>query len=929
MENKRFEKTRKVSGIVLSSVILTATLIGAGFGFANSAQNNGGADTNYNDFVQIEADVDYKGDYDIKDAANSISQTLEFLGMQNAEVRTMGDSKVIINNPIETYRYDEFNIMNNEEDHMDLMSATANSNYFTEVSTLVIPLFFDGTLDIRDLDGEAAFAEVDNNGSTTWQFVGGVEDGGTFGVEAETGTDETSISTSRNADVDFYIPNFFEEAHLKHSNGYPVIEMEIAKKGSNSDEYINMFKELDAYIDKTENSANPTQYVVWFNYDWTYNVVNEIDPDGLSESGSLYSYVSTNPNLRPLYVTTNTTSLMSSIYSDTIELTGTFSEQQAQYFVNRINNSNRFEFSNVNLEVIINLQTKIMLIVLASILLVLILVVIFSFVAYFGLLGMIASAIFTLVSVVTFSIVASSGILITGIGLVSMGIIITLSGLMIFSALNIYKNDNEDKFKSVNTVGKEKLGKIHSILFVPIVSSVLIFYVSGLILGTLIAIPLYLVVIGLVVSYLFVSVLLIPSLFVMDALIEWTRFEYTKKWDFFIGFNPELKSKDGNGINNGDDVKKKSMIGTIVATLMLLLSVIVGGTLYGTTGSAFNSTNYGTENYSYIVQVANDSVWLEITEDEELTQGIYGADAIPEYYKETKTVTNDVEKAFEDNGVKVSSIDVIRVDKVEAGSMNEANKLLSSFGFEIYSKDSINVDMAKNIQTELDAIAPIELSKGSTTFELTERMSWDGRTSTKMIGYTDNSMFLTGVYALLAMIAILALVLLVVGNWGVALASVITTIMEVALIISPLVLLYIPISNIVIFPIILLAGMSFVVKTLITKQAKADEIETNKWERATARNKFAMPIFSAVLLVFELLLFGIYSWIAVVPMLIVTIIAPFSIYLIQQSVFPYLAVKFDSMKVNATKNKLERDIEDSKNPKDGQPREEYIEGVNM
>lgn len=940
MKNEKYTKTKKIAGIGLSSVLLAATLVGAGFGIANSVENMGGVDTNYNDFVQIEADVNFLNrNADIKDAAKSIDDTLDFLGMQNATIRTMGDSKIIINNPIETYTYKEFNIMNSTEDHLDLMNDTANKNYFNEISTLMIPLFFDGTLDVRDIEGDVAFAESEINGSSTWQFVGGVEDGGTFGVETDTETgSETGSETASLSIEDSYVENFFEYAELKHSSGSPVIELHLKEGHNGTYEYVNMFKEFDSYIDATANSTNPTRYVFWFNYDLTYDLVQLVDSEGLSTAGSLYDYVTSNGTLRPLYVTSGTTSVMSSIYSDTVELTGSFSEQQAEYFVNRINNSSRFQYSNIDFEVIINLQTKIMLIVFGSILLLLILVVIFTFVAYFGLLGMIASAIFLLTNLTMIMIISSTGILITGLGLVALGMIISSSAIMIFVTVNTYKNNNEDKFLTVNKVGADKLKEIHSLIFVPMVASVLIFYVSGLIVTTLIAIPLYLIVIGLVLSYLFVSMFLIPLLYGLDSLLSWTRFEYTKKWDFFIGFNNSFT----NGASSNNDAtvdhsgnQKKSLISTLVAVGILALSVIVGGTLYGTTGSALNSTTYGTENYSYVVQATADKAWMNLEKDNSPVSEDRGVDMRHTYYEETKKVTSDVESVFEDNGIKVSSINVIRVDEVELDTTTNEHTLYGSFGFEIYSKNAMNVKNANGIQSDLSDMAAIQLTPDDavldtkTQFELSERMSWNGEESIKMINYKDNTTLISGVYALLVMSLVLAIILLFVGNWGIALASLITTLLEIVLIVSPLVIFYIPISVISVFTILLLAGVSFSIKTIITKKAKSDEIETDKWERAANRNKYSMFIFSAFLLFFELLLIGIYAFIALLPMIIVTILAPFAIYLTQQYVFPTIASTLDSRRGKTSKRQLEKDIEDSKDPKDGLPREEYIEGVNM
>ncbi len=929
-KNKEIKKSRKVTGIVLASVLFAATAVGAGFGFSKAVNELGGVDTNYNDFVQIEADVDFNNGGDINDAARTVTNTLEFLGMQNAVVRTMGDSKIIINNPISSYSDGELRPLNTNDDHFKLMNATNNTNYLNEVGSLMIPLFFDGTLDIRDTEGDAAFI-LDDYG---WTFAGGVDEGGTFGVSSDTGTEtETESATTYSTDFDmgdYDITNFFDGAKLTHSQGNPVIELQISKKGSDSDEYINMFKDLDRYIDSTAGSSNPTQYVVWFNYELTYDLVNMLDPDGLGASASLYEYVSGNETLRPLYVTTGTESIMSSKYSDTVELTGNFSEQQAQYFVDKINNSNDFTYSNVSFEVILNLQTKIMLLVLALLLLIMVITIIFSFVAYFGLLGLIASAVFTLSIMTMGLIISATGILVTGLGLISLGMIVVATALLVFTAMNEYKNNNEDKYLSVSKVFTSKVSSIQSMIFAPLVTTVLLFYGAGLVSSTLITIPLYLVVIGMVLAYVFVSILLLPLIYFMDLTLEWSRVEQTSRWDLISGINKlDLDALNKKGLEADES---KSKLGIIVSLVLLALAVIVGGTLYGTTGSVVNANVFGTQNYSYVVQATEDVAWLDLEDDSSLS-GIhpYGVDMSQDYFENTEKYMNEVESAFESNGVKVSDIDVIRVDEVADNSGDL--QLIGSFGFEIDSNDKItssNIDAINEDLAAIDADLNDEaIDIAHTSYEVTERMSWNGEESIKMVGYTQNNNLIKGVYSLLIMALITTLILLIVGNWGVAIAALVTTLMESALIISPFIILYLPFSTLVVFPVLLLAGLSFRTKVVIAKQAKSDEIETNKWDRAAKKNQWTLPIFASILLVLELFLFGTYSAMLVIPMIIATVVAPIAIYLVQQLVFPILASKLDSVRNSGVKKKLAKDIEEAKNSNDGELREEYIEGVNM
>ncbi len=933
MDNeKKISKSRKVTGIVLSTVLFAATLVGAGFGYAKTADSIGGVDTSFNDYAQIEAKVKFSNrDLDINDAAASITRTLDFLGMQNATVETAGSNRVIITNPISSFSTagtkGDYNITNNKEDHFNTM-ADNNSQYMTEIMTLALPLFYDGTLDVRDTEGDVAFQQTENNGVKYWEFEGGVNDGGSFGVAESTDTASYSmpITAYSNPFDDYVAPtDFFDGATLRHSSGIPVIDLQIAKKGKSGDEYINMFKDLDKYLDENTD----TEYVIWFNYDFTYRMVKLLDSAGLSDaSDSLLDYVNGKENLRPLYLTASTGSLMSSKFSDTIEIKGGFNEQQAQYFVNKINNSGSFQYSEPEFLVITNLQTKIMLITLAALLLAIIIITIFLFASYFGLLGLIASAVFVISTMTMGLVFASTGILVTGLGLIALGVITLITAMIIWTVVGIYKSGNEDKFYSVSKVAINKFKKMHSVMFSPIVAIVLLFYGAGLVVTPLIATPLYLVVIGTSLSYLFATVIMFPIMYGMDLLLKFTRIEYNTNWDLLIGkINTSTKDvKESNG--------KAPMIGIIISLVIMAITIIVGGTLYGITGSVVNSNVFGTQDYVYQVQVVNETAKLTLNDISSL-DGTYqfGNESFEYAFDQTNNNSGSIKSAFNDNGIKASKVQVVRYDEI--GVQPDGTKVpIGAFGYQVYSKDAIDATKVDAINNELkdnevQVINDNETNVVKTTFEVVEGGSYINGESMKVTSYINNVASIKGIYALLIMIFVITLILLFIGNWGVALAGLVSSLLSSTLLFAPMVILFIPFTSIVVFPTILISGVLLGSMAVITNIAKADEIDTNKWGRASNKVKYILPAFIGIMMFLEIFLIGTYSLLAVLSMVILTALAIVTVYMTQQLIFPFLAEMFGGYRDSKVESRLKKDIAASKNKKDGEISEEYIEGVNM
>ncbi len=913
MEKNKGNKIKRIGGVVLTSVLFAATTVGAGFSFYKTSEQVGGVDTSYNNMIRVQANVKFKdSNKNIKDAANLISNTLDFIGMQNSTVRTIGDDKVIVTNPIESYTPDEFKLTNSISDVFDTMNEADNAAYKQELVSLFVPIFFDGTIDIRDKDGNAAFVKDEN------QYVLNSE----FAKPEDTSTSLATIySSSKLEDA----PDFFDEAKLTHSNGLPVIEVKVSKKGKDGDEYINMFKDLNAKI-SSSTSSSPVEYVTWFNYQATYDIVDALDHSGLADAGSLYTYVSQNENLRPLYINDSSEKLMSSKYDDTIELKGNFTEQQAKYFVRKINSSNQFSYSNFETALLINLQNKIMLIVLASILVVFILIVIFAFVAYFGLLGLIASAMLLLISLITGLLYSGTGILVTGLGLISIGIIIAIAATMIYYVLDIYKSNNSDKFLSVSKVAFDKLSQIQSKLFAPVVAIVVLLYTSGLVLPILISAPLYLMVIGIVISYVVLMIILLPILYVFDLLTKFTRIDYDTRWDYLIGFNNEAS----NNVNDKVLSNKTSLVATMVAIVLVAITVVTGGVLYGTTGSAVNNNVFGNENYAYVVKATEDEAYMTLEKESEASVS-WGFDQFESFYNSTSSNANVIKDTT--NAKRVETVRFDSIDEKGTATSPET-EILSSFGYVVYTSKALDSSQIDNINNELskeDAIVlnEQEASPASTNFELVEGMSWDGKTSTKIIVYTNNQNLLKTIEALLIMTLVASILMLFVGSLGVSIATLVTTLIESGLLMMPIALIYLPFSSIVLFPMVLLMSLSLKTKVSMTREAKLDEISSNRWSRASKRYQLEMIILTSALLFFELFLFGIYSAIFVATMIVITIIGGIILFFTHSFIFPFIANYFDGRNINAKRVRLEKDIQRTKNKKDGEIEEEYIKGVNM
>lgn len=899
---------KKIGGLLSVILISISVLTGVGFGFYKSVKSNPGTDNSYNNKVKITAHVDIDKDSGktIKDAAKYIQDTFEFLGMKNSTVSTVGDDTVMITSPVTSYDH------TNNDDYSSVLemmeNSNNNSNYVKEIANIILPIFINGTIDFRTVNGDPIFG-MDSNGQ--YRFL----------------SENMELPDASNPDittpeVDNYVApyetttppgDFYTDAKVVQVNGKPVIEIGIKDHGNDNAAYINMFKDFDAWLFSNsinvESSTGSSEYMIYFNFNSLSKALIEY-VDVVTDITNVDDYILTNSKLRPLYITSSSSSLMASKFDDKIQISGDFNDKQADYFVSKINNGSAMRFNNFSISMSMNEISKVILLVMAIILLLIIIIIIFSFVSYFGLLGVITSIGFLLTTLFMALIFSASGLTLSGIILGSLIFSVFISAYMFYHATDMYKKNNQDKFISTTTRFLSKYKEINKSLFFSIFSLVVIIYVSALMLPIVVTLPLYLIAITIVLSYVTIAFLFIPLVYFYDYLLEFSKEENNKKWFWMDGFNNEIKIKLNFEVKG---IKQKTFAMSLTGIIVLLLSLIIGGAIFASTGSSANINLYGTNNYIYNVKLI-DGQAIDMEEEP------YNVNIS---YEAANDKSDEVEKSFKDAGIKVNNIETIRFDEIS----KDDGGLESTFGFQITSTSEVTNESMNTINEKL----PEEYSLINGTSENGyDGMSLINGQSEKIISYTENNIIISALLSLLVLIFSIALIILLISNWGVSLAAIVSTMLESVFIITPIFILFIPYNLLIWFPIFIFLSISGALKIMVSQEVKREEIKKNKWSRVSKKKILLIPLIAIILLFIELLMIGSYGFLLILPLILITIFAPMIIFIVQQFVFPYFAEILGDFRDKVKENKLKDDIKNSQNSKEnGKSKEEMIDGVNM
>ena len=899
MENKQ-TKNKKIKLIATglgASLLLAGTLIGSGFGFAKAVKERGPEDNLFNQRTLIQADINAEDGTTLREVGNYVNETIEFLGINNSKVYiTDFDNidRLIIDIPVSTYITEK----DDNDKLIDTFSDLGNNEKFVkEVAKIYATALFNNNLDFRSTTGEQIFVKQ-NNGFIFDETV------------LETETENETFSLKVNSGYGDY--DFYTKSSISYKNGVPIINVGFEKNNGKND-YLNLFKEFNEYL----TISPETSYNIWFGYDqlveFGTNVTGEtfVPEEHLGEKW-----------IKPFYVTTSSSSIMSSRFADkiTIQKDVGFNENEAKFYSKKINNTDSFtiDYSSINVSLYMNEKSKVILIVMASILLVVIITIIGLMLWYLGLLGLIASAGFILINLFVALIYSGSGLIVTSIGLIGLIVLAFLSAWMIFIVANKYRKDNDDKYISSFRRYTDKLKGFNREIFSPMLTITILAFVAGLFLPAIIASILYLVVIGNVLAY-FMAILIQLSYFGIDVITNFTKDYYDVKWSLMIGRVDSLWNKK---INYNDSLsKKRTTIISLSSIIVFLLSVFVGGALFLTTGSSVNTNIYGTQDYYYNVKLIDSNT--EYKEFNILSEeGLIG---ISTTYEKTALLENQIKSSLKEAGIKVKDISLVRNDEITffpTTSIDESDWNIelvdnATFGFNVITLKSIE-DTEKVKQNLLNIGCEIN----------EDFLSMSNGQYSKITNVTDNTIAINAVLMILALILVFSIIALFVSRWGAALTVIITTTIEAIFVYAPLFMLFIPFVQIMLLPIALLMCLSAGVKVYIIRKVKEESQKTeNVWIKCTEQNQFLILLVSITFVIMSLFLIPLVGVIYAITFGIYALWIGFVTLITQRYVFTYFARVFTNFNDKVRKNKVSDDITRSKNS--DEPQEEYIEGVNM
>ncbi len=895
------KKILKLTAFLISGFLAVVIFIASGFAFASSVKNSGPADNSLNPTIEVNARLDLNDGVEINDAAKSINSTIDFLGINNASVETIDDDMVKFELPISAYNDSSDSLLNT------MQNVSTNHLYQVEVEQILLSTLFTGNIEFRTTSGEEIFTK-NNDGEIIFN--------------EPTPSDGGETSESRFIDLsEISEPvDLFTGSYVSSINGEPVINLNVK-----SETTLNKIKEWNNWFNTSDSETST--YVAWIEYDFVDKAASLIDNSYTYGSGLYENFIkdksySEIPNwIKPFYITTSTQAPLKNKYESKVQLigSGNLTTKSANYFSNKINNYDLFTVKSINkIDFLMNEKSIIILIVLASILLIIILIAIFLFSWYFGLLGFIGSLVYLSTMAIIGLIVSTIGITITGIALIVLIISTIISASFFYKALSMYKNDNEDKFMNHWKRFKTKFVSFNGTMFPVAVTFILVSYLSTFFITTILSTTIYLLIIVIVMSYLLSSLILIPLLFGMDYLLNFTFDDINSKWNIVSGVGGNIFNSEKFAIEFNLE-KNKAFILTISTIIVGILSILVSGILFATTGNALNSNLYGTRDYEYSVVITDENeridMSLDISGETSANPGIYD---IQTKRNELDDNINPIKDAFKDEGVKVKSIDIVRNDYIEVKSTNI--ELFSSFGLNIYSNRSMNEEQFNEINETLEPMG----------YKIAEDKSITGNNdnfSERVINYTNNKSITWIMITIILFILFVGLIMLLFAGWGISLSSMISTLIESTLTIAPIFALFIPYSTLILIPTLIMLFLSSMIKTSIIQRERKIIDKNKSWINASKANALLLPIIGTLMALLSFLLIPIHGVVVSILIILMTVWVTIITSVANLFVFPYYSKILGDFRNRINDNKKKDDIRNA--GRDGEPTEEFVDGVNM
>lgn len=959
-ENKKLQTNKKskikiIFEFFIFPLIIIAIFASSVFGMIEIAKKDSlnQSDKFKNKYeVQIHVDnLDPNNDKDIYYISDYYQNQLLNLGIKNSKITILDDNDLLVDFPIDS-------IINIKDDKFSL---DTQKEYIAELVKVEGTLLNTSNVEFRSYTGDLLFDYSDSGNDVIFYPP----------PEPDDGTETTKNNLYEQKDGSLYNPyeiRLIDHAELDYVNGNPYVN--IFPKENYRSLFQQAIEEMNSLYDE-ETNPQANIYSVWFNYDLFKFLASEFDSEVYgeanatsSESGDetdpLIKYIYYNEYnngyretprdvSKPFFITRTTIAQSHSAYSDSYAIYGNFSKNEAKAIVNKINfSTNNFLLETVDQHFILENNNFTIMIVLYSIFFLIILIVSFTFVWWFGLLGLITVIATLIPGLIIISIIS---LLAIPIGL-SLLIGLSIAYLVLinnqYKLLSIYINNdlNKDnsylkKFRKNMRKFIESTGKNTFVIFTIIALSALFFTIN-------IQYFLLFIIFTLGVNYILFFLLWGPLLFVLDILFKFTYTEEKRKdsWTIIVGKRNNPFSKNISEVNdkiNQSLAKSGSKKFTILTLVVSLLIIIIGlgtFTILKSTGNNINTSFLNDKYYQY--NVVRDITLSESDTFGEDSNDFYNQE---ELIDEIKRNEDQIIDAFEDNDIKIKSTRIIKNEEYsidDFGGPNSDNLEYEfshkfSYGLTLYSNDAMSLEQYQSISTSLEEITDISIVEYKPDsfeefeppkvnyefhFELLETGSLTNietnQYAQEISNYSFESTNIENIAFIFLFAAIIIIVLTIYFNWAIAFTIFTSLLLEILVATSLLVIFYVPFS---------LAFMGILITSIIVSiLSKISSIKKEKKEWIYNKRKNLIPS-SMLSILFILNIFGVIIFgIEMLVVLIYLIFFQIMNFIVEIFIFPkYLnwAIKAREDEIENKRFKDEKWAEDSKNIS-----EEYIKGIN-
>ncbi|NOQ50086.1 MAG: hypothetical protein GQ557_00275 [Mycoplasmataceae bacterium] len=1010
IKNKKKNFNKNTISLILIGFIFICAIIGSAFAISATVKNNSYVTADkYQSHYEIDVTVDGLSDdpseneYNLEDIASLIDDRFEVAGVNQAQVFTKGEDELMIAFPLLGIDNETpFSWISQERLLEDI--AIGYFSAFTN-ETIELRTVFGDSIFYLDSDGQSARAATNDELKPDDTTTTDPTDPTNLNYLSSTSiiTDTTSPQIFSRADVKYnngksYFEltlgetpsisssvNVFDQFNLVISEIYnyslqkPVIGQVYMWSGY--DTYSNLINKLDpeGYAQASAVASSSPISVT------NPAVDDETEPTTSSASiDPLLIYAFTDPYTDEIstvqrtsskpFLITSTTSHIDSLSRYNHNSDGTYflnwypdqalTSNEANNIANKINFATQQElsFDLVSAMFIYNDENeemmKIVILVFSTIIILLTIFMIW----YLGLLGIIAASLLVLMGALFIFIGSISGVSLSFlfVGVLFLFWFVTL--LLIVFVGSIFKN-NRDQSISIGKKYQKNMAYISNKILIPIMIFVIITVIFGLIAPIWISIVILVNVVYFVIMLFFILIVLPYCFYLIDLFFNYSKTiptETFKSWNYLIG-SFQTTHLDNDKIWNMIKPFKTKSSSLIFITSMIVFSVLtlgVFGIIFSANGSGLNLSGSSNSYYNYNVvsslngdsQEIYDQYINEFNTEEYVNSSPIDSDdpyMQQDNFDNLQDYEDDIEAIFDDAGVNVSNINLVRNDKfisneiIMPDSSNNGFHLefLYTYGYQIQSTSKMTASQQEEIQTALNEIQfkgyinstdveqDLNFALQTTTGSLYENQDY-------YVPYTVKSDSLSIFIALLIAVFALLIFMTIFYGWLDAFMTLSLLTFEVIFAFAMMMILWVPFGIGFWIALMTITFFSLITKSSISSKStreikilheRSSDLYFDIYDKKS-KNIFNISLLfyglSFILFALSISYIGI---IAVSGMVALFLTIPLIIFL-NSTIYPFLTSKLKYQKDNRKKLRHEKD--EALVGKEGIISEEYIEGIN-